>query len=120
MQPCCGARAVFEFVGREPHRANLSWTARRRRSSTDARWSAVVLAVSAGSAEETSSNATTLLLGVGAVLVRTQRRIIAPLLKPAVSSQLATPGSRPLNTTRTRPSESTTAWCAFRLDWWRP
>ena len=68
MQPCRGARAVFEFVGGERHRANLSWTARRRRSSTDARWSAVILAVSVGNAEAISSNATTLLLGVGAVL----------------------------------------------------
>src|SRR6201986_5476157 len=119
MQPCCGAGAVFEVLGGKRHRANLSWTARGRRSSTDARWTAVILALSMGNAEAISSNATTLLLGVGAVLVRTQRRIIAPLLKPAVSSQLATPGSRPQTTTRTRPSESATAWCAFRLDWWR-
>ena len=49
-------------------------------------------------------------------LVRTQRRSIAPLLWPAVSSQFATPGSRSHSTTRTKPSESTATWWPFRLD----
>jgi hypothetical protein len=68
----------------------------------------VIFAVSVGNADAISSNGTTRALGVGAVVVRTQRRIIAPLLKPPVSSQFGTPGSRPHNTTRTNPSESQT------------
>ena len=59
--------------------------------------------VSAGNADAMSSNFTTRAVGVGAVSVRTQRRIIAPLLCPAVSSQFATPGSRALMTTRSDP-----------------
>jgi hypothetical protein len=69
----------------------------------------VAVAVSGGSAASTSPTGTTRVVGVGAVLVRTQRRMIGPLLCPAVSSQLATPGSSAHSTTRTRPSESTAA-----------
>src|SRR6185312_2203449 len=92
------------------HRANLSWTARLRRNRTAARSSALTRLVSAGNAEAMSSKAMRRASGTGAVSVRTQRRIIAPLLKPAVSSQLATPGSRLHSTTRTTPSASTAAW----------
>src|SRR6516162_5396864 len=104
-----GACTVLEFVGGEGHRANLSCTARRRAWMMATRSAAVTVLVSAGNDEAMSSKDTTCALGVGAVDVRTHRRIIAPLLWPAVSSQLATPGSRAHSTTRTNPSESTTA-----------
>jgi hypothetical protein len=83
---------------------------------TFARSSGVVIAVSAGNADATSSNFTTRELGTGAVSVRTQRNNIAPLLCPAESSQFATPGSLEEMTTRRIPSESMTAWCPLRLD----
>ena len=59
----------------------------------DARSSAVTCAVSEGNSARISSNGTTRVVGIGAVSVRTQRRMIGPLLWPAVSSQFAIPGS---------------------------
>src|SRR5262249_36765896 len=93
-----GSRAVFEVGRRERHAENLSWTARRRDARIAARSAALTKAVSAGNADTTSSNLTTRAVGVGAVSVRTQRKIIAPLLCPAVSSQFAMPGSCALTT----------------------
>jgi len=55
----CGSGAVFQFVGRERHNANLSCTARRRLSRTVARSKVLTFLVSAGSADAMSSNATT-------------------------------------------------------------
>src|SRR5947209_16980288 len=105
----CGASAILEFVSVERHRPNLSRTARRRISRMDARSSAVTFAVSEGNSARISPTGTTRVVGVGAVLVRTQRRMMGPLLWPGVSSRFAIPGSSAHNTTRTRPSESTTA-----------
>jgi hypothetical protein len=71
-----------------------------------ARSSGVVVVVSAGNADRTSSTFTTRVFGTGAFSVRTQRNSIAPLLCPAVSSQLATPGSVAQMTARKIPSAS--------------
>ena len=57
------------------------------------RSSGVTRRVPAGTDCATSENVTTRVVGTGAVSVRTQRRMIGPALWPAVSSQLATPGS---------------------------
>src|SRR6476646_6316416 len=102
-EACRGARTVLEFVGGEGHRGNLSCTARRRASMMATRSAAVTVLVSAGNDDAMSSKDTTSALGVGAVEVRTHRRISAPLLCPAVSSHLATPWSRAHSTTRTSP-----------------
>ena len=84
------------------------------------RSSGVTRRVPAGSEAATSENGTTLVVGIGAVSVRTQRRMTGPALCPAVSSQLATPGSPWAMTARTMPSSSTSAWCPLRLLWCRP
>ena len=57
------------------------------------RSSGVTRRVPAGSEAETSENGITRVVGTGAVSVRTQRKMTGPALCPAVSSQLAIPGS---------------------------
>lgn len=109
VEPGGRPRAVFECVSGKAHRENLWCTARRRASMTCARSADVVIVVSAGSAATTSSTFTTRVSGTGAVFVRTQRKSIAPLLWPAVSSQFATPGSVAEMTARKTPSGSMTA-----------
>ena len=85
----------------------------RRRSSS------VTRGVDGGRAASRSSNATTRVVGTGAASARTQRKIMpGPWRWPAVSSQLATPGSRWATTARNTPSSST-AWWPLRLDWCR-
>jgi hypothetical protein len=75
------------------HRQNLLLTARRRAAIVALRSSGVTRRVLGGSAPSRSVNFTTRVDGTGADSVRTQRRITGPVLWPAVSSQLATPGS---------------------------
>ena len=75
-----GAGPFLQLVSVERHRPNLSRTARRRAARMDVRSSAVTIFVSEGNSARMSSNGTSRVVGVGAVLVRTQRRMIGPLL----------------------------------------
>ena len=102
------------------HRQNRLLTASRRASSVARRSSGVTRRVAAGTDCAMSENGTRRVVGTGAVSVRTQRRMIGPALWPAVSSQLATPGSSWAITARRTPSSSTAAWCPLRLLWCEP
>ena len=109
VETCRGARSVFEFVGRECHTANLSCTARRRRSRTDARSSAVTLLVSAGNADAMSSKDTTRALGVGAVFGAHATKDHCAVAMAGGVEPVRHSGIAPHSTTRTKPSESTAA-----------
>jgi hypothetical protein len=77
----------------EAHLGNRLLTARRRIWMISARSLGDIRRMPAGNFSARPSNRTTSTVGTGAVTVRTHRKMIAPSLWPAVSNQLATPGS---------------------------